>query len=146
MSAVGSAEEAAVRDLVARYTDAVNRRDAKAWAATWADDAEWSLGGSPVQGREAIVALWQRLMDGLPFVVQLVHSGVVQVDGERATARWYLSELHQSADRKGTLVVGVYHDECARTDEGWRFARRRFDALYAGPPDLSGNAPGFPEL
>jgi ketosteroid isomerase-like protein len=40
-------DELAIRALVARYADAVCRRDPDAWAATWAEDCKWDLGGGP---------------------------------------------------------------------------------------------------
>ena len=38
-------DELAIRALVARYADAACRRDPDAWAATWAEDCRWDLGG-----------------------------------------------------------------------------------------------------
>ena len=35
-------DELAIRQLIARYSDAVNRYDAEAWAATWAPDTRGS--------------------------------------------------------------------------------------------------------
>ena len=139
-------DEAAVRELVARYADAVNRRSAEDWSGTWATDAEWNLAGQAVVGRDEIVSLWSQLMSGFSWLVQLVYTGTVNVDGDRATARWYLSELSLRKDGSRGLVIGVYHDECRRSDGEWRFAKRRFDVLYTGPPDLSGQALPFPKL
>lgn len=138
-------DEAAIRNLVARYADAVNRRDEADWAATWAPDAVWDLAGQVTAGREQVVALWRTLLSGVPWVVQLVHSGSVAVDGARATGRWYFSELQRSADGTAGLIVAVYHDACVLGEDGWCFAKRRFDVLYAGPPDLSGHALPFPK-
>ena len=36
-----SADELAIRGLIARYCDAVNRYDSDAWAGTWANDGRW---------------------------------------------------------------------------------------------------------
>lgn len=57
-----SNEYVAIRELCERYVDAVNRRDAKDWGATWAPDAVWDLGRGPVQGRDQIVAAWEGAM------------------------------------------------------------------------------------
>jgi uncharacterized protein (TIGR02246 family) len=139
------ADELAIRELVARYADAVVRRDEDAWAATWTKDGEWHVLGEPARGREAVVELWNKLMAGLPFVVQLAHGGMIQLDGDRATGRWYITEHGKTPDGTGMFTLGVYHDDYERSAEGWRFARRRFDFLYAGPPDLSAPARGFPK-
>ena len=70
----------------------------------------------------------------------------MELDGDRATARWYLSEVGHTTGGDKIFTVGVYHDELERIDGAWKFTLRRFDALYQGPPDLSGNVTAFPEL
>lgn len=127
-------DDLAIRDLVARYADAVCRRDAEAWAATWAEDGVWQLPGAPrVQGRDAIVALWRNAMAGLPFVAQLVHQGVLDIDGDRATGRWYLTETLKTADGSGRHDIGVYEDRYVRTADGWRFSERHYTILHDAP-------------
>jgi ketosteroid isomerase-like protein len=139
------ADELAIQKLVARYADAVSRRDEKAWGATWAEDGEWLLGGRTSKGRAAVVETWKTLMASLSFVVQTASGGLVEVAGDRGTGRWYVREYGKRADGAGSLILGVYHDDYVRAPEGWVFARRRFDFLYMGPNDLSGAAMPFPE-
>ena len=145
MDEVRISDELAIRELVASYADAVVRRDADAWSATWAEDGEWHILGNATRGRDAVVSLWKQLMAAVPFVVQVPGHALIEVDGARATGRWYITEYGKSADGSGSLTLGVYHDEYTRSAEGWRFLRRRFDALYSGPPDLSGTPQPFPE-
>jgi len=53
-----------IRNLVEKYADAVCRRDETDWSSTWHDNAIWNLGSiPPVEGRDAIVALWVQAMD-----------------------------------------------------------------------------------
>ena len=140
------ADELAVRRLVDTYCDAVNRRNAEDWAKVWTEDAEWHLFGRPVEGRDAVVETWKGAMGLFPFVVQLIHAVVVTLDGDRARARVYLSELAHTQKEEKLLTVGVYHDDCVREADGaWRFRRRRFDVLYQGTPDLEGRTAPVPE-
>lgn len=132
-----TADELAIRNLVARYADAVGRRDEKAWAETWTEDGEWHVLGQPAQGRDKVVALWNQLMGGLPFVVQLPSGGIIEIDGDHGRGRWYITEHGRMADGTGMMNIGHYRDDYRRVDGAWYFARRRFDALYMGPPDLS---------
>lgn len=137
-------DELAIRDLVARYADAVVRRDAEAWAATWAEDGEWHIFGQPTRGRDEVVALWKTLMGTLSFVLQVPSSGIVRIEGTRGTGRWHITEYGKGNDGAGTLTLGTYQDEYCRIGDLWRFRLRRFDALYMGPPDLSSQALHLP--
>jgi len=138
------ADELAVRDLVAAYADAVIRRDARAWGDTWAEDGRWVMGGQALEGREAIVARWNESMSLFEFILQIPQHGRVEIDGDQATGRWYVSELGRSHGGGPSLALGVYHDAYVRLESGWHFQRRRFDLLYVGPPNLSGQTFPFP--
>jgi hypothetical protein len=139
------AAELDIRTLVARYADAVIRRHAKDWGETWAEDAVWKIMGMETRGRAPIVALWQRLMGGFANVVQVPNACILEINGSRATGRWYITEYNKLASGAAMLTLGVYHDEYTRADGAWRFASRRFDALYGGPADLSGAFMSFPK-
>lgn len=131
-----TADELAIRNLLARYGDAVARRDADAWAATWAEDCRWDLGGGRiVQGRDAVVALWRESIAKYPWVAQVPASGIVEeVDGE-VRGTWYVLELNHRADGTGVMHLGHYSDVYVHTDDGWRFADRRFHMIYRGAMD-----------
>jgi uncharacterized protein (TIGR02246 family) len=121
----------AVHELVARYSDAVCRRDEPVFAATWAEDALWQLPGMPLtQGREAIVALWLSVMARFPFVIQRMNNGTVELESDTGSGRWYLSE-HIALEDGGIMInVGVYQDRYVRRDGSWQFAERHFSMLY----------------
>ena len=98
-------DELSIRNLVARYADAVNRRDTDAWAATWSKGGEWNVMGNPAKGREAVVALFQQLMGGLSWVVQLPYSGTIEVAGDEGGGRWYLGEFMKRQYLGGSIAV-----------------------------------------
>ena len=129
-------DELAVRNLVARYCDAVCRRDPAAWAATWAADATWDLGGGRVtHGREEAVQLWTTATARYPWVAQLAPTGTVEITGDTGTGAWWVLELNHRADGEGVLHLGHYDDTYRRTDEGWQFTSRRFAMVYRGALD-----------
>jgi uncharacterized protein (TIGR02246 family) len=138
-----------LHDLVARYSDAVCRRDETVFAATWAEDALWQLPGMPLtEGREAIVALWLSVMERFPFVIQRMNNGTVELSGDSASGRWYLSE-HIAADDGGIMInVGVYQDRYVRRGGAWQFAERHFSMLYHERREASENVitAGYPAL
>ncbi len=125
-----------IRNLVSRYADAVCRRDADQWIGTWAEGCHWDLGGGRVtEGRAATLGLWTTSMARYPFVAQLVLNGIVHVDGDAATGRWYILELNHLADGTGVLHAGNYDDRYVRTPDGWRFASRAIQMFYRGALD-----------
>jgi uncharacterized protein (TIGR02246 family) len=129
-------DELAVRSLAAAYSDAVNRRDADGMAAVFTPDGiiEKPGFGDPVQGVEKILKRYRRLQRERDFLCQMIHSGIVEVDGDRATARWWFSELKKPVGGDDWLsMIGVYQDEAVRTPEGWRFARRSQTTIMEQP-------------
>ena len=82
-------------------------------------------------------------MSGFPFVVQMPADGLVELGGDEARGRFYLTEHGRGPDGTALLTLGVYHDRYQRDPDGWRFAERRFHAMYSGPPDLSAEPAGY---
>lgn len=123
----------AIRELLETYADAVTRRDADAWGATWAEDAEWSLPDYPelgtTKGRPAIVAMWIEAMKAYPGIMFEAWPGSIAIDGDRATMRSYTSEIY---DQDGTTMRdrGVYEDTCVKIGGRWLFASRSFRNIH----------------
>jgi ketosteroid isomerase-like protein len=132
-------DELALRNLMARYVDAVNRSDEKAWAATWAEDAVWNLLGTPVSGRGNIVGLWQQMMGSFEFALMMPNSCLFDVDGDTASGHWYLHEYTRDAEGTGTTILSRYLDTYIKQDGEWLFQSRDYNFIYNGPSDLSGS-------
>ncbi len=134
MPFTGPAEDRlAIRELLDTYADAVTRRDADGWGATWAEDAAWSLPDYPeigtTNGRTAIVAMWIEAMKAYPDIMFEAWPGSIDVDGNRAVMRSYTSEVY---DQGGITMRdrGVYEDVCVKVDGQWRFASRSFRNIH----------------
>lgn len=123
-----------ITDLVALYADGVNRNDLDAWAEVWTQDCEYFLDGQlHLKGRDAVLNLFSKSMANADFMYQLVHSGVIDVDGKMATGRWYVSEYRGLSADKQDFVIGLYQDRYAHTDAGWKFSERRFNQIHIEP-------------
>jgi AcrR family transcriptional regulator len=121
------AVEIALRQLISRYCDGVNRVDASTWGATWAPDATWLLGADPVVGRPAIVAAWEAAMAGFEWVVHTAPTMVFEIDELTGlgTGRVTVSERIKRTDAKPNSILATYHDEYVRTGGEWLFQSRR---------------------
>lgn len=126
---MSNVDQAAIRDLIDVYSDAVFRRDAADWEACWAEDARWFLMGQEVVGRDAIVGLWKQAMSGFAFVAFFAQPGLIEVDGDSARARVWTHEVLEMPDGSISRPVGRYDDIYVRTADGWRFAERRYAML-----------------
>lgn len=133
------ADEMAIRDLAASYIDAVNRTDGETWKATWSETGTWCLMGTEISGREALFGFWQTAMSGFKFVIMVLNSGTIDITGDTASGRWYVTEHLMGQDGNGIHIEGVYDDRYVREDGRWVFSKREYQVIYQGPEDLSGN-------
>jgi ketosteroid isomerase-like protein len=134
-----SADELAIRDLAARYIDAVNRYHQQDWAATWSETASWNLMGMEVEGRDNIVQLWAGAMGSFDFALMMLNSGTITVAGDSASGRWYVTEHINPKEGDPNITLGVYDDTYCREDGQWLFKRRHYNVMYQGAADYSGN-------
>jgi ketosteroid isomerase-like protein len=132
-------DEIALRNLMARYADAVNRADADAWIATWAEDGEWSVLGNPVTGRADILNLWQGMMASFEFALMMPSSCLFTVTGNTASGHWYVQEHTRDAKGNTGTVLGRYLDTYIKQDGQWLYQSRQYSFIYHGPADLSGS-------
>ena len=126
------ADRIAIRELIEAYGDAVFRRDADAFAETWAEDAEWHIMGETRSGRDAIRTHWATLMEGFAFAAMFWTGGGCRIDWDRGSGSWYALEMLHRKGGEAVLVCGRYEDEYVRDAGGvWRFARRRYTMLHS---------------
>jgi SnoaL-like domain len=136
-------DDAEIRWLAAAFTDAANRRDGVAAARLFTEAGVWSLPGlEDVEGQDRIAETMGRVLGRFDFLVQLLHQGTIEIDGERARARWYLSELAGDHEGRCWATTAVYDDVLSLTRRGsracsemprWSFATRRLSFLTRGP-------------
>lgn len=136
MAYKGSIEDRlAIRELIECYSDAVAQRDPKAWGATWTEDAVWDVMGNRVEGRAAIVAAWIGAMETFDFVAFYAIPGAIEVNGETATARVYVSEVLVAKEGGRRRVDGAYEDTLHKVDGAWRFSQRIYRMLHDDSED-----------
>jgi len=123
-------DQLALQDLMARYVDAVNRRDAQAWAATWDDNGCWNLLGNEVSGKDSIVGLWQQMMAGFEFALMIPSSCLFDIDGDSASGHWYLQELARDNEGNSSSLFSRYIDTYIRRNGQWQYQSRRYEIIY----------------
>lgn len=138
-----------VKALKYRY---LRTLDTKAWddfEACFLPDATADYNGLEFADRAALVDYMRtNLGEGL-ITLHQVHHPEICLDGDTATARWYLQDK-VLVPAFGFMLEGAafYEDRYVRTPEGWRVAhtgyRRTYEATYnlADLPSLTVKGPG----
>ncbi len=136
--------ECAIRQLHARYADAVWRKDLDAFGDCFTEDAEWRIGGRIQRGRSDIVDNLRRLLPNFERVLMTFRTPLLDLGEEEgtATARTYVTENNIFADGRPGCSIGIYYERFVEQEGRWRFKWRLFQTHYLGPADISG--PLFP--
>lgn len=115
----------AIRSLADRYSDAANRMNTKDMAAVYTEDAELVAFGNSFKGRSAIEKVFESTFSEIEFMNQICSGAVIEVNGDRATSRWTVTEFNKRESRdRMELFLGNYEDELVRQNGQWLFARR----------------------
>lgn len=131
-----------IEALLGEFTDSVMMRDPDRLASLFTEDGVWRIPGAGVEltGREQIRDGSKRLQSQWDFFVQTTHPGTIQIDGDAAAGRAYISELARLQDGRSGLNYAVYHDRYQRKEDGWKFAERVYEVRYLDTTPLSGSA------
>ena len=127
------ADRLALHELNASYGDVITRRDLPGFGQLWHPKARWihpTAGTS--SGIREIVTMCEKALQNFPMVILRSTVGSLAVQGASARGRVYVDEVVTDAAGKTYRVNGLYDDEYARTERGWRYQRREYRLLYNG--------------
>jgi len=135
--------EKAIRELKHEYCYRLDDRDWDGVVELFTPDASLDYGGlGSYEGRDGVRAFAEEFVaENLEATAHTVHNGIVDVDGDEATGRWYVTSFITLADGRSGLRMGEYDERYRRDGDGWRIAslrlRFRYSADYEdGWPDL----------
>lgn len=106
---------------------AMDDRDWSALAAMLLPEATADLGTGLLTGRDAIVGLIRGYLDSCGPTQHLLGNVLVEVRGDEATSRAYVSDVHKGLGEKSSLTfstLGDYHDRWRREQGAWRLSHR----------------------
>lgn len=142
-----------IRQLQARYADALWRKDPDSFADLFASDAEWKVAGLHLRGREEIRTTFAAFMEHTGRTLMTFRTPIVEVVDGVLTSRTYVSEMNKFASGEHADTIGIYYEKFREEEGRLRFAFRHWNMHYIGPGDLSapffevkdfGPPPGFP--
>lgn len=132
------AAEAGIRQLQARCSDAVWRKDMAAFGQCFAEDAEWRIAGKVAQGRDQCIAFLAQVLPHIRRVLITMQTPILEVAGDTAIGRTYLTEANAREGKSAVFPMGVYYDRFVRQNGRWYFHWHHYQSFYYGPNDLSG--------
>ena len=117
----------AIVDLTHAYCWALDTHQWDDLRQVFLPDATAVLGGSHLEGIEAIIARVTQALSPLDDSQHMVSTHQIRLAGDRATSRCYLHAQHVRHAAPGGpnfIIAGRYEDELVRTTDGWRIAHR----------------------
>ena len=99
---------------------------------------DFGLGSaSRFKGREGLKVFFGQVVPGtLSFCMHMVHDPIIEVDGDRATGRWYYeAPTTDATSNRAQWMAGTYLEEYVREGGRWKFASIKTEWKYISPYD-----------
>ena len=119
-----------IRQLGSRYAVALSHGDLDALVALFVDDVRV---GRDVTGHDALRRSFTELLAPLRRQILHVTNHVINVDDADHATGIVGTRAELQLDEQWVVQLVEYHDTYRRTDEGWRFVRRRHRLWYGAP-------------
>lgn len=138
-------DEQAIRDLVARFANACSPPNVDTFSKLWVPTGDakpvWTL-TEPFQmaanGIDEIMDMLDKLLQPRDFFVQLVHSGVVEINDNHATGRWIMREVAKGPGEMYYNNFAIYEDMLQKVEGSWYFARRSYKYMFLDSSSFGG--------
>lgn len=131
-------DERAIERALTLFARAMDDRDWTTMAQILTGDAEGDFGTGRLAGSAAIVDLIRGFLDKCGPTQHLLGNVVIDVDGDSATSRAYIRDVHLGSAAEESVrfyTLGDYHDTWRRDGDGsWRLAERiKVNRAHVGP-------------
>ena len=140
-------DEAAIRNLAAAFADACMIADYQAFEKLWSEKSKWTIHQpvfSAAEGRPQIREMMHTLRERKAFFVQFVHSGIIKVDGNKASARWIMQEAAEGPAEFYYDNYAVYMDTLEKHGDQWFFASRDYHYMWLNTHPFPGDVFDLP--
>lgn len=117
-----------IGDVLIRYATGVDQRDWPLFRTCWTPDVEADYGQIGIfSGVDALTDFMVASHDAMGPTHHRLSNFVIDVDGDRATARSYVHAILIAVPGDASSwidAVGTYEDVLVRTADGWRISKR----------------------
>ena len=132
------ADKHAIEQLKFRYLRALDTKDWETFADTLVDDVVGDYGERLHFTNRTELVDYMRSSVGPGVITEhRVTHPEITVDGDEATARWYLQDRVIVAEFNFMLIgAAFYHDTYRRTADGWKISVTGYDRTYEATMSL----------
>ncbi len=141
-------DDLAIRNIVAKFADTATNGNYEGLKALWKSDGLFTINlpfYNSRTGADEIAAFIKTLREERDFFVQFVHSGVIEINGNNATARWIIHEVAQGPGEKYYNNYGLFNDKLEKINGEWFFASRSYDYMWVDTNKFSGQTVQLPK-
>ena len=134
MTAMGDIDD--IKTVKYRYLRTLDTKDWDAFADTLAEDVIGHYGESVGEehhftNRDDLVGFMRTSLGPEILTEHRVTHPEIAVDGDEATATWYLQDRVIAPEFNFMLIgAGFYHDRYRRTPDGWKISETGYDRTY----------------
>jgi hypothetical protein len=135
-----AADKEAIEQLKYRYLRALDTKDWDAFADTLTDDVTGEYGDRLHFTNRTELVDYMRSSIGPGVITEhRVTHPEISVDGDEATAGWYLQDRVIVAEFDFMLIgAAFYRDTYRRTPDGWKISGTGYDRTYEATMSLEG--------
>jgi hypothetical protein len=137
--------EREIQRALARLARAMDERDWAAVDGLMLPEATADLGMGTISGRAEIVAFIRTFLDDCGPTQHLLGNLLVEIDGDAATSRCYVSDMHKGLGEKSHLTfstLGDYHDTWRKVGGRWMMSHRtKLNHAHVGDIRVLGPGP-----
>ena len=122
-----------ISEVLYRYSSSVDKLDKAGVRSVLADDLWAQYGnGEPVVGGQAVADWISSATSSIIWQHHQLNVYHLEITGDHAKALSYLTshQVFQENPNTAIILVARYHDELARTAEGWKISRRVMEVLW----------------
>ena len=112
------------------YCWALDTSDWEALRSVFTADVVTDLGDGGQNGIDEVIDRVSTALSVFEVTQHLIGTHQIRIDGDAATCRCYLQAQHVRPTGDKLMIGARYEDECVRTPDGWRIAKRRIVPMW----------------
>lgn len=122
-----------IRYLQAKYQRSLDTRDFNGIAECFADDVVSSYGNGTMAytGKDNVIKFLMNVMSVEMPSAHMIHGGEIDVDGQKATGKWYLQDFLINKEHNVNIYgAAIYENSYAKVDGVWKIKEIGYKRLY----------------